>query len=279
MSILFPERVQVDGLPVDAFADREALLKRLVYEVKKPGKALFFALNVHNANMCVKHPGLKTLFENADVLYCDGAGIRFASLLQQRQGLIPKRYANADWLFTMFDHLAENDCSLYYLGGEASVVKKGVRMYEESCLNSNIVGYHHGYILDNPELERWVIEDINRKKPDVLFVGLGCPLQEFWIEKYKDVLDVKLFYPIGASMDYITGKLPRCPVWLGDFGFEWLFRLAVEPRRLFRRYIVGNPTFLFRVLKRNYIEEPVASFQTLFQPQSVPRDSIGSASS
>lgn len=273
-SVLFPERVQVDGLPVDPFADRDALLNRLVHEAKKPEKALFFALNVHNANMCAKYPALARLFRRADVVYCDGAGIRLGAALcrrmsGRRQGRIPKRYANADWLFTMFDHLVENDCTFYYLGGEPHIIEAGVRMYRETRSRCSIVGYHHGYIMDNPNLEREVIEDINRVRPDILFVGFGCPAQEFWIERHMDALDVGLFYPIGASMDYIVGKIPRCPVWLGDLGFEWLFRLGAEPRRLFRRYVMGNPAFLCRVLAQAWFEprpEPA--------PETIPEQAV-----
>jgi N-acetylglucosaminyldiphosphoundecaprenol N-acetyl-beta-D-mannosaminyltransferase len=174
----------------------------------------------------------------------------------RKPGRIPRRYANADWLFTMFDHLGEHGCTFYYLGGEPPIIEAGVRMYTETRRSRHfhrpnpLVGYHHGYILEDPDLESRVIEDINRVRPDILFVGLGCPIQEFWIERNRHALDVGLFYPIGASMDYIVGKIPRCPVWLGDLGFEWLFRLGAEPRRLFRRYVMGNPAFLCRVLKK-----------------------------
>lgn len=252
---VFPERVTVDNIPVDAFVTRDDLFKRLIYEVKKPEKALFFALNVHNANMSAKHPPLKSLFHQADVVYCDGAGIKLGAAIQN-QGRIPQRYANADWLFTMFDYLAEHGCTIYYLGGEPHVVEKGVALYTATRPQHNIVGFHHGYILEDPAQEQRVMDDINRLKPDVLFVGFGCPLQEFWIAKHMAQLDVRLFYPIGASFDYITGKTPRCPVWLGNLGLEWLFRLTAEPKRLFQRYIFGNPEFLLRLIKNTYLKRP-----------------------
>jgi N-acetylglucosaminyldiphosphoundecaprenol N-acetyl-beta-D-mannosaminyltransferase len=244
---IFPKRVVVDGISIDPFKDRHAFLARLAYEAKKTKKSLFFPLNVHSANMSCKHARLKQLFLKADTVYCDGAGIMLASKLIGN-AIIPTRFANADWLFEMFDDLHKKGCTLYYLGGEPGIVEKGLSLYTEHRAEHSLVGIHHGFILNNKTLEQSVIQDINRLKPDVLFIGLGCLLEQYWIEDHFDELDVGVFYPIGASMDYVTGKIPRCPEWLGNFGLEWLFRLSAEPKRLYHRYLVGNTWFLYRIL-------------------------------
>lgn len=248
---IFPERILIDGIKVDAFKNRTSLLERLVQEAKKPGKCRFYNLNVHIANMAHKHPKLKNIFKTADVVYCDGSGIALASRIIG-DGIIPKRFANADWLFEMLDFFAQNQCTVYYLGNAPGILDKALSPYTLRNPKHSIVGWHHGHILNDEQLEARVIDEINRVRPDILFVGFGCPLQEFWIEKHFEKLNVGLFYPNGAAMDYQAGKIPRCPVWLGDLGLEWLFRLAIEPKRLAHRYLIGNPWFFYRILIQSF---------------------------
>ena len=92
------------------------------------------------------------------------------------------------------------------------------------------------------------MEDINERKPDILLVGMGTPKQEHWVQAYADRLDVGVLWTVGALFDYVSGRVPRAPGWLSDNGLEWIFRLGVEPNRMWRRYLIGNPMFLSRVL-------------------------------
>src|SRR5215203_4231418 len=111
----------------------------------------------------------------------------------------------------------------------------------------DIRGTHHGYFeLGSPHSER-VLEDIAEKQPDILLVGMGTPLQERWVEHYADRLEVPVVWTVGALFDYLSHRVPRAPHWLADHGLEWVFRLALEPRRMWRRYLLGNPAFLTRV--------------------------------
>ena len=115
-----------------------------------------------------------------------------------------------------------------------------------------IVGFRHGYFdhsAGSPENEA-VVEEINAAAPDILLVGLGMPLQERWLMENWQRLDVRVALTGGAVFDYVSGRLRRGPRLLTDNGFEWLARLLVEPRRLWRRYLIGNPLFLLRVLKQ-----------------------------
>jgi len=243
---LFPEKITIDGIPVAAFANRHDFLARLVYEAKQPGVSVCLGLNAHNANMAHKFGFLKTLYQQAQLVYCDGAGVLLANNLLK--GPIPVRLANGDWFFEMWDTLGDHGCTMYYLGSEPGIVDQGLAMYAQHRPQHTVVGTHHGYILNDAALEAEVIAEINRLKPDVLFVGFGCPLQERWIAEHLDQLNVSLVYAIGASMDYVVGRKPRCPEWLGNLGGEWLFRLFSEPKRLYQRYLVGNPWFLARVM-------------------------------
>ena len=88
----------------------------------------------------------------------------------------------------------------------------------------------------------------NRYGPDLLIVGFGMPLQERWIEANWPALSTRIALPVGAAIDYLAHETPRAPSWMTNHGLEWLGRLLIEPRRLWRRYLIGNPLFVARVV-------------------------------
>lgn len=98
------------------------------------------------------------------------------------------------------------------------------------------------------EEDRRVVEMINRAKTDILWVGIGCPKQEIWMYKHKDKLNVPIMVGIGAAFDFHAGIKKQAPRWMREHGLEWFFRLLTEPRRLWKRYIVGGGVFLHCVL-------------------------------
>lgn len=94
-----------------------------------------------------------------------------------------------------------------------------------------------------PEEKSSIIDAINAANPDVLWVGLGCPQQEFWMHEHRHKVNVPVMVGVGAAFDFLAGTKPQAPEWVRDNGFEWLFRLACEPRRLWRRYLVDGSQF------------------------------------
>jgi N-acetylglucosaminyldiphosphoundecaprenol N-acetyl-beta-D-mannosaminyltransferase len=97
------------------------------------------------------------------------------------------------------------------------------------------------------------VAEINGSSADILLVGMGTPTQEKWIVRYGDQLDAPVIWAVGALFDFVSGKLPRGPRWMTDHGLEWLCRLAAEPRKLWRRYLIGNPLFLLRIMAAYWI--------------------------
>ncbi|WP_303674854.1 WecB/TagA/CpsF family glycosyltransferase [Vampirovibrio chlorellavorus] len=243
---LLPDpRSDIEGIGVDNISCLPALFERLRQEARRPGKSVFAALNIHIANIAHQNPTLRQFLQASDVVYCDGAGIVLASRLLGNP--LPCRFTAADWLLDLWAYLSQHGITAFYLGGEPGIAEKALAQFEERMPQHTILGVHHGFILQDEALERQVIDRINALQPDVLFVGFGCPLQEMWIQRHQAALNVSVFYPIGATLDYLTRKVPRCPAWMGENGLEWLFRFLVEPRRMFGRYIVGNPWFLWRI--------------------------------
>ncbi len=241
----YPAIAEIEGISVAGFPNPASLFARVVEEVRQPGQRLVHYLNIHVANSAYTNPELKRILQASDLVYCDGAGIVAGSRLLGNP--LPTRLTAADWFLEMLAYFAQAGCSVYLLGGEPGVPEQALRKLDEVVPRHSVIGAHHGFILTDPELENTVIAEINRLQPDILIVGFGTPLQERWMERNRHRLNVPVLYAIGAVMDFISGKVSRCPQWMGNAGFEWLYRLGTEPSRLLGRYVLGNPWFLSRV--------------------------------
>lgn len=238
----------IEDIPVAGLPNPDSLFQRLVYECRRKEQSVVHYLNVHVANMAHQHPRLKRILQQCDLVYCDGAGIVLASKLMGQP--LPVRLPAADWFTDLLAVMAQEGLTVYLLGGAPGVAERALAAIAKQVPNHTVVGMHHGYFLNNPQAEAAVIDEINRLQPHLLIVGFGTPLQEEWIDTNRSRLQVSVIYALGAVMDYFAGVQPRCPQWMGDLGFEWLYRLMSSPRRLFHRYVVGNPWFLWRLAMR-----------------------------
>jgi N-acetylglucosaminyldiphosphoundecaprenol N-acetyl-beta-D-mannosaminyltransferase len=202
-------------------------------------------VNAHVVNESRAVPELRRALETADLVYCDGYGVRLAARVLEVP--VPHRMTGADWVWGMAAMCEMAGSSLYLLGSDPPVASDAAKRLQRWYPDLRIAGSHHGYFdLDSPHNDR-VIEDINAKQPDIVLVGMGTPKQELWIQRYGDRLDADVLWTVGALLDYIAGRVPRAPRWLADNGLEWIWRLAIEPHRMWRRYLLGNPKFLSRV--------------------------------
>ncbi len=122
-------------------------------------------------------------------------------------------------------------------------------------------GYHHGY-LTTPEVTARAIRQINRARPHVLLVGMGNPAQERWIHAHRHELDVPVCMGIGGLFDYWAGNVSRAPQWLRNLGHEWLWRLGQQPGEKAKRYLVGNPLFLMRILHETWLSRGASAGST-----------------
>jgi N-acetylglucosaminyldiphosphoundecaprenol N-acetyl-beta-D-mannosaminyltransferase len=176
-----------------------------------------------------------------------------ARLLGRR---IPERITYADWAWRLAAFAEAEGFSVYLLGARPGVAQEAARRLQARYPDLEIVGVHHGFFdhaagsLENEA----VVREINDARPDILLVGMGMPLQEYWLMENQDRLQGGVVLTGGAVFDYVSGGLRRGPRALTHSGFEWLARLLVEPRRLWRRYLIGNPLFLLRVLRQRFIE-------------------------
>jgi N-acetylglucosaminyldiphosphoundecaprenol N-acetyl-beta-D-mannosaminyltransferase len=243
------DRVNVLGVGVDPLTVEElhAEIGRLV---RSGERGLVLNANAHCLNLCYGDPALRDFLKSAEVVFCDGAGVMLAARILG--GRIPERITYADWVWHLAAFVESEGFSLYFLGARPGVAQAAAGRLRRRYPGLEIVGVHHGYFdpsAESPENEA-VVEEINAAAPDILLVGLGMPLQEYWLMENWHKLDAGVALTGGAVFDYVSGRLRRGPRLLTGSGFEWLARLLVEPRRLWRRYLVGNPLFLLRVVKQ-----------------------------
>ena len=135
---------------------------------------------------------------------------------------------------------------IYYLGSPPGVVEKGAALLREQYPGLQL-RTHNGYFDPHGAENETILSDIRDYAPDVLLVGMGMPRQEAWINDNLNDIAAHTIFCCGCTMDYIAGNVPSCPRWLGDIGFEWLYRLLSEPGRLWRRYLV-EPWFVIAQL-------------------------------
>jgi len=237
--------VQVLGVGVGQL-DREALTASLLAAARAGECRMYSYLNVHALNLACADSRFRAILNGAAVTYCDGEGVRVgARLLGQ---YLPPRTVLTYWIWDLCRIFQDEGVSVYFLGGKSEVVTAAVGIIKSRFPRLRVAGWHHGYFQKTGEESRTVIQQINSAAPDVLFVGFGMPMQEYWIEENRPTLRAGAVLPSGSMIDYIAGARKPAPPWMADHGLEWLFRFAREPRRLWRRYLFGNPLFLFRVI-------------------------------
>lgn len=235
--------VQVHPLTVDQLHEELAQL------IETDSHAEVLHVNVHGMNLSADNPWLRDYLNQAEIVFCDGAGIILgARILGQH---IPERITYADWMWQLAEFAAARGYSFYFLGAKPGIAQTAADRMIKRFPELKIAGVRDGYFnKDNghPDNEA-VLTDINAVRPNILIVGMGMPMQERWLLDNWNRIDANIALTGGAVFDYISGDLKRAPAWMTNNGLEWLGRLLIEPRRLWQRYIVGNPVFLARVIR------------------------------
>jgi len=236
-------RVRVLGIPVDAITMSAAVayVDGLIRGAAKGNYIL--AVNPEKVNVLQKDSFLKGMFESAALLLPDGIGVVLAVRLLFREKI--ERVPGADLMQNLCKAASEKGYRVFVYGAAEDVNKKAVEKLTEKCPGIKIVGRCNGYIRD--EDMEGLINQINNSGTDILFIGLGSPKQEKWIQQYLPRLNVKVCQGIGGTLDTIAGNVKRAPVFFQRMGLEWFYRLVSEPRRIRRQVVL--PVFAFNVLK------------------------------
>jgi N-acetylglucosaminyldiphosphoundecaprenol N-acetyl-beta-D-mannosaminyltransferase len=222
------------------------LIDDIIASIKARKKRKIFHLNVHAFNIAFKNLDFKNIINSGDIVFCDGFGVKIgAKILGQTIG---ERMTPPDWIDDLCIALVKNNCSLFLLGDENGVAEKCADKLHEKHPELKICGSYHGFFKKEGEENVEVIKLINSVNPDVLLVGFGMPIQERWIMDNVENLNAKAFISVGAMFRWIAGVEKRAPSFLSSNGFEGVWRLLTQPRKVWRRYLIEVPCFFFKVL-------------------------------
>lgn len=235
------ERLDIFGVPIDMVTMRQAveILNNFLQEDKLH---IVATPNAEFVMMAQKDREYLEILNKTDLNVPDGIGIVFASKVFKKP--LQERVAGFDLMKEFLENTSTKNINIYLLGAAPQIVEQTRINLENSYPNIKIIGIHHGYFTE--EEENKIIEDINNKGTEVLFVALGAPKQEKWIYKNRDKLKVKIAMGVGGSFDVIAGKVKRAPYIYRKLGLEWLYRLIKEPWRYKR--MMALPKFAIKVL-------------------------------
>ena len=229
------------GVKVDT-DNYDELIKKLFTRIDNKEKSLVVAINPEKLMKAKEDQSLKDLLNRAEFQIPDGIGVILASKLNK--GNIKSRVTGIDMMDRIVREAARTGKSIFLYGAKPGVAESAAEALKFTYASLQIAGIQDGYEKDNEK----VIQKINEAKPDILFVAMGSPRQEEWIEANRDKLYPSLYQGVGGSFDVLAGNVKRAPEFFQKTGLEWFYRLAKEPSRLKRQ--LALPVFLIETLKK-----------------------------
>lgn len=243
------------------------MLDMLVQQAQHPKHHLtpFAFVNADCLNKAYCDHKYHQILNQCEAVFADGIGVRIAC---RWQGVDLKGNLNGtDMLPLLCERLIEANLSLYLLGGAPEVAHQAAEQLQHRFPQLQIAGTHHGYFHEADTKQ--VIKKINQSGAAVLLVAMGAPKQELWLNQYQAKLTPAVGIGVGGLFDFYSNRISRAPLWLRQIGMEWIWRLMQEPNRMWRRYIIGNPLFLYRVYKELRANASLNA-KTQADPQQTP---------
>lgn len=224
-----------------------SLIELIYNSCKKRKKIIIANYNIHSFNMSIQHSWYYKFIQDADITHCDGLGIIYALRFMGHKIPIDYRVSYSALMPELLKSCNDNCFSIYLLGTKEQNLNNAIENIQKDYTNIRIKG-HHGYFpLNDRESNQKIVAEINEFNPNILIVGMGMPLQEYWVQQHQEQLKVNSILLGGAVIDRLAGEVPECPEFLSKNGLEWLYRLIREPKRLVTRYALGNSAFFLQL--------------------------------
>jgi N-acetylglucosaminyldiphosphoundecaprenol N-acetyl-beta-D-mannosaminyltransferase len=199
--------------------------------------------NVHAVIAARNNPVVAEALAHADMVCPDGMPLVWVG---RRQGFsLPQQVSGPELMKQFCESSAASGHTHYFLGGAPGVATSLASKLLQRNPNLRVAGiYSPPFRVPSPQEDQELIDRINAAKPDVLWVALGCPKQEVWVQAHRDRLRVGVMLGVGQAFDIHAGRLKQAPYWMRSNGLEWLYRLFREPNRLWKRYLLTNSQFI-----------------------------------
>ena len=200
-------------------------------------------INALKVNLMEEDPELREIVNNCPLINADGASILWAA---KKLGVpVTQRVTGIDLFMRLVREAAENGYKIYLFGAKQEVVDKVQAIFKAQYPTLQIVGTRNGYF--KPEDEPQIVADMAASGADMMFVAFSSPKKEYWVHQYLDQLNIPFVMGVGGRFDVVAGVTKRAPEIWQKLGLEWLYRFIQEPRRLFKRYVIGNAVFIRHV--------------------------------
>lgn len=238
--------VDILGVMVDALT-WPMLMEQVSTAIRSRARITIAYANVHVLNTARRDALLRAFLNATEICYCDGNGVVLGARLLGHD--LPGRMTGADWIWDLAAVAAEQGWHIHWLGGEPGTTDAAAARLMTDHPTLSISTDHGFHAKDGPENDACLAR-LNRSQPDIVLVGMGTPIQERWVAANRAHMDASVVWCLGATADFVSGRVSRPgPDWLVD-NHEWLSRLIADPRRLWKRYIIGNTAFLARIARQ-----------------------------
>jgi exopolysaccharide biosynthesis WecB/TagA/CpsF family protein len=239
------ETIEILGVKI-ACIDQQRLIEQALAWSQSPGQHIIHYANAHSLNLANKDAPFRALLNASDLVYADGISLAWSSRVLG--GCRLHKLTGADWIWPLCARAASQGIGLYLLGGRPGVAQQAANSLLKIYPSLTIVGTADGFFQQkSPEQ---VAAEISAGKPRLVLVGLGAPQQAQWIAAHHAALPAGVWWGVGALLDFAAGVEQRVPGWMNRLGLEWLWRLSQDPAGKWRRYLLGNPLFVVRVLSQ-----------------------------
>ena len=196
-----------------------------------------------------KDQQLRQSVNESDLINADGQAVVWASKILGKP--LKERVAGIDLMENLVELAHQKKYKIFFFGAKEEVVKKVVENYSKKYSPAIVAGYRNGYF--NKQHEEQIARNISNSGANILFVAISSPTKENFLYQNRKLLNkVNFVMGVGGSFDVVAGIVKRAPVWMQNYGLEWFYRFSQEPRRMWRRYLVGNTKFIFYVVKEKF---------------------------
>ncbi len=218
--------------------------KRIVGKIKTQ----HVVINAGKVVLMDKDEKLKNIIKNCPIINADGQSIVWASKILKKP--VPERVAGIDLMEELIKLSEKKGYRVYFFGAKEEVVTKVVDTYKDKYKDLQVAGYRNGYFTeaDMPE----IVEDMKNSNADILLVAFSSPNKEYWLEENMDKINIPFCMGVGGSFDVVAGKTVRAPKWMQKSGLEWFYRFLQEPKRMWKRYLVGNSKFIAITMREKF---------------------------
>jgi N-acetylglucosaminyldiphosphoundecaprenol N-acetyl-beta-D-mannosaminyltransferase len=245
-------KVDIGGAQVDCYSFDEVVDMTVDRALTGIAPAYIVTPNAQHINNLQKDALFREIYSKAFLAIPDGMSIVWAAKFLKTP--VTEKVSGSNLFEKLCEIGASKPLRIFLLGGRPHAADRAAKVLEYRYPGLEIVGTHcpaYGFEADPVEIDL-IARKIAAADPNLLFVGLGSPKQEKWIYANYRQLQVPVSIGIGVSFEFVAGMVKRAPLWMQNAGLEWLFRLLTEPKRLWKRYVLGNPMFIFLMLRQKF---------------------------